>query len=499
MLKQLLNHLNPFVNLGKKDYKIFFPLLFMVAYTVILETYAYGIAKNPQIVGLPAIILNLVFIVYFSLRNGLKSGFIATGITILYYVYIVYTRHYQGQRLTSSINTIVALGFVYLIISTVIGWLKQRIDSLISKEMEARIHAEESRARLESIIDQLPVGVIITDREGRLDIANKHADLITGMKVPGFTLGKPETYSLRNDNTNIATEHGKPIKDGDWPLVQAFSTGKPVEKYISLKRKDGRKFYLQLTASIIRSKNKEFIAAAEIINDVTQQKEIEDRKDDFINMASHELKTPLTSAKIFLGSLKLHLKNQGDEKGQQFLEKTDKQITKLTNLVKELLDVTSINQGRLKLNQESFSIGEIVKEIVEDLQPTTPQKLQIKSSTDQKVTGDKEKIMQVLANFITNAIKYSPPEKNIILNTKKEGTNVVVSVQDFGIGISKQQQEKVFGRFYQAHQTEESTYPGIGLGLFIAAEIIRLHKGKIWVKSTEGKGSTFFFSLPIES
>lgn len=495
-MKKILKYLNPLAQLGKKRYSLAFPLTFSLVVCIISEIYANQIVHNPGIVGRYIILVNVASLIYFSFRDGVRAGIIASIIPILYYVYIIYSRDYTGTRLTSGIVATVSLGALYLIIAGIIGWLKQTIDNLIEKEQVARIHAQDAKTRLEAIMEQLPVGVILTDKEGSLDMSNKQADLIGGMKIPGFTLGKPETYP--KNNKFYAHENNKPLGNGDWPLVQSFKTGKPVEKYISLERPDGKELYLQVKSSIIRNKKKEVLAGATIITDITQQKEIEDRKDDFINMASHELKTPLTSTKLFIKSFEKHLKNNGDEKGVQLLGKIDKQMNKLTHLVKELLDVTNINRGQLKLTKEQFPISEVIKETIEDLGPTTKQQFQIKNVTNHIVNADKEKIMQVLANFITNAIKYSRSE-DIIIKSKKENNSVVVGVQDFGIGIPKNQQKKIFGRFYQAHKTAENTYPGIGLGLFIASEIINLHKGKIWVESELDKGSTFYFSLPAKS
>jgi hypothetical protein len=258
LIKKILTQLNPFISLGQKRYGVTFPIVFMITWTVLLEFYAHVIVKNPDIVGLPAIIFNIVFIVYFSLRNGMRGGFVASVITILYYVYITYTHNYSEERLAGSINTIIALGGVYIMISAVIGWLKQRVDSLISTEKNARIHAEESRTRLEAILEQLPVGVMVLDKDGKLDMANKQTEILAGMKIPNFTLGKPGTYKNGNSKA-VVTENGKPLKDEDWPLALSFATGKPVQKYISLKRDDGKELFLHITSSLIRNKKKNIL------------------------------------------------------------------------------------------------------------------------------------------------------------------------------------------------------------------------------------------------
>jgi PAS domain S-box-containing protein len=490
MLKRLANYLNPFAKLGKGSDTIFFSLLFMIFYTVLLESYAQVIMKNPAMVGLPAIILNITFIVYFSFRDGLKGGFMASAITILYYVYITYTRHYEGTRLTNTINIIIGLGIVYLIISAVIGWLKRTIGKLIRRETQARIHAEEAKTRLSVILDQLPIGVLVTDRDGQLDVANKQIDMISGKKVTSSNFDKISNYV-------ILKEDGKPMEEHDWPLAQAFGTGKPVSREVFIKRPDGKKMYLQVDASLIRNKKKDIIAGAAIINDITERKEMEERKDDFINMASHELRTPLTSVNIYMNVLRRHMERVKDQKGLTLQDKIDRQLFNLTELVYRLLDITNIEKGKLMIQKEKFFVKELAEEIVESLQNLSKHDLVLDWHTREYIMADRERIRQVLINLVSNAIKYSPEDTAITIWSKKEEGIIIVGVKDAGRGIPKKDLTKVFDRFYQVDEKRGKTYPGLGLGLHICKKIIEAHNGKIWAESEVGSGSAFYFSLPI--
>ncbi len=231
-------------------------------------------------------------------------------------------------------------------------------------------------------------------------------------------------------------------------------------------------------------------------SDITKQNQLDQEKSDFLSMASHELKTPLTSMKIFIDLLKRQ-QSQQSEKGDYYVNRIKDQADRLGELTNDLLDVSRIETGKLRLSKDSFELNQLIEETVESIQPSTQKhKITVSHNGPVEVVADKYRIYQVLINFLTNAIKYSPQSEKIIVKIDERDEEIVVSVKDFGIGIKKQEQDKVFERLYQVSDPEEKTYPGLGLGLFISKEIIDRHKGKIWVESVKGKGSTFFFSLP---
>ncbi len=227
-------------------------------------------------------------------------------------------------------------------------------------------------------------------------------------------------------------------------------------------------------------------------------------KSDFIKMASHELKTPVTSIKGYV-QLLLAAFQREDAKPispslvRLSLESIDKQINRLTRLMSELLDLSKIETGRLEPDKELFDLNEMVIETVQDtLYANTKHRISIAHDFRCSVWGDKDRIGQVLINLLTNAIKYSPGSDKVEVTVKKSGKkNVSVSVRDFGIGIDKKHHEKIFDRFYRAEDKEEQTYPGFGIGLFIAKEIIELHGGSIHLSSEKNKGSVFTFTIPV--
>ncbi len=221
------------------------------------------------------------------------------------------------------------------------------------------------------------------------------------------------------------------------------------------------------------------------------------QKDTFLGIASHELKTPLTSLKLYAQVLERMLKKTGDEKNAQFAKKMDLQVIKLTSLIGDLLDVTKINSGKIHLNQDVFDFEKLVLETAEELQMSTLHKIEIESEHVGMVFADRERISQVITNLISNAIKYSPEAERIVINVKGDGKDTVFTVQDFGIGMPEEKKDRVFEQYYRVSGDEQSTFPGLGLGLYIAAQIVERSHGKIWVNSVLAKGSTFSFSLPV--
>jgi PAS domain S-box-containing protein len=228
--------------------------------------------------------------------------------------------------------------------------------------------------------------------------------------------------------------------------------------------------------------------------DIDQQKSNEQKKDEFLSIASHELKTPLTSMKAFN---QLMLRSNDVGKLHQFAEKTAENITKLEKLIRDLLDVTKINAGKINYTMTEFDFSGMLRKSVETVQYTAPaHQLQLESCAEIFYTGDKFRLEQVVENFLTNAIKYSPGGGKVIISCKSEHDNIVVAVRDFGIGIAENELKHIFERYYRVDNTD-MRFEGLGLGLFISSEILKRHHGSFWIESEPGKGSVFYFRLPI--
>lgn len=220
-------------------------------------------------------------------------------------------------------------------------------------------------------------------------------------------------------------------------------------------------------------------------------------RDEFIATASHELKTPITSLKIYTQILKKRLLKMGEDDMVRSVMKMDAQVAKLTTLIADLLDVSRMELGKLTFQEEAFDLNEVIKEKVDHVQATTTRhQLSIEGMCERPVWGDAERIGQVMTNLLTNAVKYSPDANRVVVSIGSEQDEAVVSVQDFGIGMSQEHLPHIFDRFYRVNDPEERTYPGLGIGLHIVHEIVTRHGGVMSVASEKGKGSLFRFTLP---
>jgi len=232
-----------------------------------------------------------------------------------------------------------------------------------------------------------------------------------------------------------------------------------------------------------------------VYNDLMYQvNESQQRKDEFIGIASHELKTPLTSIK---GYIELLNEMETRQPQQIFIQKTKESTAKLEHLITDLLDVSRINNGQLQLNIEEFKMDELIDESVDSISAgirTDHTIIRNGTFNDLTVKGDRQRIEQVLINLLSNAVKYSPPRSDIFVSSTIKDEQLIVEIKDFGNGIPEEDKEKIFERFYRARNTSVHI-SGFGLGLYICSDIIKRHNGKIWVESG-AKGSSFFFSLP---
>ncbi len=231
--------------------------------------------------------------------------------------------------------------------------------------------------------------------------------------------------------------------------------------------------------------------------DITERKTLEQRKDEFIGVASHELKTPLAVVKGYVQLLDRIVQEGQDKKAKAYLAKTLTYINRLNALIVDLLDVSKIQAGRLKMDRTEFDFNQMLEEAVEANQILGHNHLiSISNDTNLKVVGDKNRIEQVLTNLISNAIKYSPSSNKVVIRVTRDHNFIIVGAQDFGIGIPKSKQARIFDRFYRVDEHTKQ-FSGLGIGLYISAEIVERHGGRLWVESEEGQGSTFYFSLPI--
>lgn len=247
---------------------------------------------------------------------------------------------------------------------------------------------------------------------------------------------------------------------------------------------------------IQKNQNQPMILLA--IEDITEKKQLDRQKDDFISIASHELKTPVTSMKMYAQILQKHPLLTNDKTASDMLSKMDLQMNRLTELVASFMNVYKLGTGKIRLHKKHFELAELLAEVVANFQYTVTSHT-VEQTGEQHATmfADRARINQVLVNLISNAIKYSPDADRVIVHLSKTEEKVTVSIQDFGMGIPKDEQSRIYERFFRAKGKKEGKIPGLGLGLFISAEVVKQHGGNLWVESTEQEGSTFYFTLPV--
>jgi two-component system sensor histidine kinase/response regulator len=236
-----------------------------------------------------------------------------------------------------------------------------------------------------------------------------------------------------------------------------------------------------------------------LLEEIEFRKEAERKKDEFISIASHELKTPLTSVKGYVQLLERSI-NKGDtDTVKKHLTKAQVQLEKLNSLIADLLDISKIESGKLKFNKQYFCIDGLLDSVIEVMHQSNPEfKINKKGKAKCEIFADEMRIEQVIVNFLTNAIKYSPGTNEIELTVNTNNEQLYIAVKDKGIGMLPEQLNHVFDKFYRVEETSQR-FQGLGIGLYISAEIVKRHGGEVGVNSTYGEGSEFYFLMPINS
>ncbi len=344
----------------------------------------------------------------------------------------------------------------------------------------------ESEIRFKRLFESNIIGAFISEFNGKFLEANDALLSLIGYSREDLRLGKIHRDILTPPKYNYLSENA--VRD-----LQTKGVSSVYEKeYIT---KSGK--LIPVLIAVSRTDDKNNICVGFVL-DISKQKELEKRKDEFINMASHELKTPITNLKVLAQFLEQKFTYNKQTESALYLGKMNKQINKLVGLVNDLLDVTKMHAGKLKLNKRLFNIDDLIKEVVDEIQSVTiTHTISLVSETKLAVLADYDKIAQVVTNLLTNAIKYSPKKTDILVGVSENDNNAVISVSDSGLGIREKHHKNIFEKFFRVTESRTSTYPGLGMGLYISKEIINIHGGTIWVESQEGKGSTFFFTLPL--
>jgi two-component system, OmpR family, phosphate regulon sensor histidine kinase PhoR len=363
------------------------------------------------------------------------------------------------------------------------------IPSRFSRDLDVS-HADQY-THINAIIDAIHEPVIILDRDLTIQSANK-------IFLKKFKTTKEKAYGRNLADLTSRSEQMEHLIKKLKKLSRKNSSFEELELTYHFRKVGERTLLINAKRVDYDNRNSDIIFLS--IQDITQRRLIERQKDDFVGYVTHELKTPITSSSVFVQLLQGYHEKTGDKKSQFLLAKVAGELERLTKLLNSFTHVYKAQTGMLELQKEQIDLYELVRETVEMFQyTTTTHTISIEGTLTKPVIADKERIRQVIINLLINAIKYSPLADVIVVKLQEEAKKIIMSIRDFGPGIPKEAQTKIFERFFRVRGTHDYSAKGLGLGLYISTEILKAHKGKLWVESTEGKGSTFSFSLPLKS
>ena len=357
-----------------------------------------------------------------------------------------------------------------------------------------RTKLEEERAQAEALFSSLGDGAIATDEFGKITRINSVA-----LGLLGYTAG--ELIGAWFPKKIIAlTEKGGPVNLIDRPITRAFLTGKPVNEKIWYQTKDGNRLPVSISVSPILLANKP-LGAIEVFRDITLEEEIDRMKSEFISLASHQLRTPLSAIKTY--SHMLADGYMGDVTAPQ--KKSLRTIISATNrmneLISTLLNITRIESGTIAITPKRLLLEKAAEEVIKDLSLAASEKkislsLSKVGQGSSIVRTDNLIIKEVMSNLVSNAIKYTSEEGSVRVEIRGRARDVLVSVHDTGWGIPASAHDQVFSKFFRATNIVKRETTGTGLGLYLVKGLLNLLGGTIWFESIEGEGTTFYFTLP---
>lgn len=358
---------------------------------------------------------------------------------------------------------------------------------IIALDITDRKKAEERSAKLAAIVESSDDAIIGKTLEGTITSWNRGAEQMFGYKE-GDMIGESILKLIPEDRYNE-----EPV------IISRLRNGESIDHFETLRiTNDGKLIDVSLTISPIRDSAGNITGVSKIARDISEQKRDEQRKNDFIGMASHELKTPLTSLSALIQVLDIKLNNSPDSFVPSALSKANTQVKKMTGMINGFLNISRLESGKLQIDRHVFDLSALIQEMISEAELTVSSHIfHFNNSELLEISADRDKIGSVISNLISNAVKYSPRGKTITINYQTVDGAVIVKVHDEGIGIPAQHLGKLFDRYYRVKSDHTQHISGFGIGLYLSAEIIHRHGGKIWAESEVGTGSTFYFSLPL--
>ncbi|MBL1408408.1 ATP-binding protein [Sphingobacterium faecale] len=426
----------------------------------VAETLA-GYSKTKEI---PIIFLSAVN----TDKKFITKGYASGGIDYI-------TKPVDPDILMLKVKTFYRLYEQTLALNEVKKRLQQEVESRKQAQEELKIKVDF----LHMVLETIPQIAFTVDSNGQITFVNEN-----WFKYSKSPVDFPEVHP-EDTLINILFE-------------THIESGEPFEAEIRIRNVIDKTYHFHLLR-IIPLKEGDMVSSwVGTFTDIEDQKQVENKKDEFLSIASHELKTPLTSIKAYIQLLERLVKQEGNV--STYIHRAQDQVIKLESLIADLLDISKIENGKLKVNFVSFDLENLIGNAIDTILHTHEHLDMVIEREGEplsvEVNADAIRIEQVLINFLTNAIKYSPGSEKVIVQTGINDGQAFIKVKDFGIGIPKNKQEYVFSKFYRVEESSVK-FQGLGIGLYICAEIIKQHHGTYGVESEEGKGTTFYFSIPL--
>ena len=356
------------------------------------------------------------------------------------------------------------------------------------------VSASEQEAKAEAMFQSIGDGAITTDEFGRITRVNPAARHILGYKKKDL-LGAwfPKKIVM-------VDAKDRPINMIDRPITKAFLTGKPIYQKGYYLRKNGQKIPVSINSSPILAAGRP-LGAIEVFRDVSFEEEVDRIKSEFISLASHQLRTPLSSIKTYTHMLQDGYMGKVSAPQAEALQTIVDATDRMNELISTLLNITRLESGAIATSMRPVRIDTLAREVIKELSvPATSRELNLTATINGKhsrsVRTDRAILKEIIVNLVSNAVKYTPPQGAIALKVRLRKDDVLVQVSDTGWGIPKYSQDQIFSKFFRAENITRRETTGTGLGLYLVKGLVDSIGGKIWFESSEGRGTDFFLSLP---
>jgi PAS domain S-box-containing protein len=366
-------------------------------------------------------------------------------------------------------------------------------DKIMSRRLTPSEYSEQ-QIEAEALFRSMGDGAITTDKFGKITRVNPAAQQILGYSeselVDAWLPKKIIAVSLDDNHVNLI----------DRPITKTFLTGKPITAKMYYRRKDGSKIPVSVSASPIIVDGKP-LGAIEIFHDITLEQEVDRMKSEFISLASHQLRTPLSAIKTYSHMLAEGYMGDLNEGQIKSLNTIITASNRMNDLISTLLNITRIESGTIAVSSKMVHIDDLINEVLPELLLMAVEKritvtLESQNSSRNRIRTDALIVKEIITNLVSNAIKYTPKNGAVIIAVKPRTNDILIEVHDSGWGIPSYSQDQIFSKFFRGKNIVKRETTGTGLGLYLVKGLIDALDGKIWFKSQESAGTSFFFTLP---